>query len=79
MAKEPDKPARRNVLTGTAQPVTDSVERARGYFKDRPEPSRPPSTRKNWRREPKREEGERESVESPASEPDSDDAEEDRS
>ena len=54
MAKEPDKPARRNILTGAAQPVTDSVERARDYLKDRPEPSHRPSTRKNWRRDPQR-------------------------
>jgi nucleoside-diphosphate-sugar epimerase len=54
VAKEPDKPARRNILTGAAQPVTDSVERARDYLKDRPESSRPPSTRKNRRRDPER-------------------------
>jgi len=49
MAKEPEKPARRQILTGTAQPVTNSVERARGYLKDRPEPSRPPEpTRRGY-------------------------------
>lgn len=52
MAKNPqrDKPTARAILTGTAQSVTNSVERARGYFKDTPEPTRPPSKqRKNFR------------------------------
>jgi len=50
MAREPDKPAKRTILTGTAQPVMNSVERAREYLKDRPEPFRPESTkRKNFR------------------------------
>jgi hypothetical protein len=41
--RKPGTPRRRAILTGTAQRVADSVERARGYLKDRPEPSRPPS------------------------------------
>ena len=61
MAKDPqgDKPIPRTPLTGTAQPVTNTVERVRGFFKDRPEPSRPPSTeRKNFRKKPKAEDDE---------------------
>jgi hypothetical protein len=50
MAKEPEKPARRNILTGAAQPVTNSVERARGFLKDREEPHAPPSKRQTFRR-----------------------------
>jgi hypothetical protein len=52
MAKGPDKPARHNVLTGAAQPVTNSVERTREYLEDRPEPSPQTSKRRNrWQRE----------------------------
>jgi hypothetical protein len=51
MAKEPDRPRTKTILTGSAQPVTNSVERARGYLQHRPEPSYPPSTaRKNFRK-----------------------------
>ena len=50
MAKEPDKPGRRTILTGTAQPVTNSVERAQGFLKDHPEPSPKPSTKRNRKR-----------------------------
>ena len=51
MAKDPqsDKPIARRPLTGTAQPVTNSVERARGFLKDRPEPHAAPSKRKSVR------------------------------
>ena len=54
MAKDPerDKPIARRPLTGTAQPVTNSVERARRFLKDRPEPHAAPSKRKSFR--PKR-------------------------
>ncbi len=45
MAKEPEKPRSRTILTGTARRVTDSVERAREYLKDRPEPFRSESTK----------------------------------
>jgi hypothetical protein len=37
-------------LTGTAQSVTNSVERASGFLKDHPETSKPPSQRKNFTR-----------------------------
>jgi hypothetical protein len=51
MAKDPEreKPTARRPLTGTAQPVTNSVERARGFLKDRPEPHGAPSKRKSVR------------------------------
>ena len=51
MAKEPerDKPMARRPLTGTAQPVTNSVERAREFLKNRPEPHAAPSKRKSFR------------------------------
>jgi len=51
MAKEPEreKPIARRPVTGTAQPVTNSVERARGFLKDRPEPHAAPSKRKGVR------------------------------
>jgi hypothetical protein len=54
MAKDPKdppvKPTTRSPLTGTAQSVTNSVERARGFFKDHPEPSAPPQQpRKSFR------------------------------
>lgn len=51
MAKDPtrDKPSFRNLPTGTARPVTNSVERAREHFKSHPEPAAPPSSRKNVR------------------------------
>jgi hypothetical protein len=52
MAKEPDKPRARTILTGAAQPVSNSVERARAYLKDRPGPSSPPSRRKAARKRP---------------------------
>ena len=49
MSKDPQQRTR-PVLTGTAQPVTNSVERARAFLKERPEPSRPPAAqRKNFR------------------------------
>jgi hypothetical protein len=62
MAKEPDKPVRRTILTGTAQPVTNSVERAQGFLKGHSEPSPKPSTKRNRRRreEPKDHKSERE-------------------
>ena len=52
------KPSTRTLLTGTAQSVTNTVERAREHFKGHPEPSRPPSKdRKNRRtRKPETEE-----------------------
>jgi hypothetical protein len=53
MASDPkrDKQSTRTLLTGTAQPVTNTVERAREHFKGHPEPSRPPSKeRKNFRK-----------------------------
>jgi hypothetical protein len=38
-------------LTGAAQPVTNTTERVRELFKDRPEPSPPPPReRKNFRK-----------------------------
>ena len=38
-------------LTGAAQPVTNTTERVRELFKDRPEPSAPPQReRKNFRK-----------------------------
>ena len=45
MAKDPSppRPPKRPLLTGTAQPVANSVERAMGYLKGRPEPARPAS------------------------------------
>ena len=46
MAKDPQG----TILTGAAQPVTNSVERARGFLKDREEPHAPPSKRKKFRR-----------------------------
>jgi hypothetical protein len=51
MAKEPerDKPTARRPLTGTAQSVTNSVERARGFLKDRLEPNAAPSKGKGIR------------------------------
>ena len=50
MAKDPDKPSPRSLLTGTAQSVTNSVERAREHFKGHPEPGAPASkARKNFR------------------------------
>src|SRR5215213_7951455 len=54
MAKDPqgEKPRARSPLTGTAQPVTNSVERARRFLKDHPEPHAAPSKRKSVR--PKR-------------------------
>jgi hypothetical protein len=53
MAKEPDKPRARTILTGAARPVEDAVERAQGILKDRPGPSRPPSQeRKAVRKRP---------------------------
>jgi len=52
MAKDPQptKPSTRTILTGTAQSVTNSVERAREYFKGHAEPTAPPKERKNFRR-----------------------------
>ena len=53
---KPDKSTPRTILTGAAQPVTNSVERARKLLGDRPEPSAPPPReRKNFR--PKKSEG----------------------
>ena len=61
-----DKPSFRNPPTGAAQPVTNSVERAREHFKAHPEPAPPPPSRKNvWTRKPDPAE-----VEGPATEPD---------
>ena len=60
MARDPpgEKPRARSPLTGTAQPVTNSVERARRFLKDHPEPHAAPSKRKSFR--PKRPELEEE-------------------
>jgi hypothetical protein len=53
---KPDKSTPRTILTGAAQPVTNSVERARKLLGDRPEPSAPPPReRKNFR--PRKSEG----------------------
>jgi hypothetical protein len=42
---------RKNALpTGAAQPVTNTVERARAIFKDRAEPAAPQNERKNVRK-----------------------------
>ena len=50
MVKDPKAPPR-TILTGTAQSVSNSVERARGYFKGHPETTAaPPQARKNFRR-----------------------------
>ena len=52
MASEPkrDKPNPRSLLTGTAQPVTNSVARATEHFKGHPERTAPPAKeRKNFR------------------------------
>jgi len=51
MAKDPKAPPR-TILTGTAQSVSNSVERARGYFKSHPDATAapPPKERKNFRR-----------------------------
>jgi hypothetical protein len=74
MAKEPERPRTKTILTGSAQPVTNSVERARGYLQHRPEPSYAPSaTRKNFRK--RKPEGPRE--ENPAAQPRTDEAQSD--
>ena len=42
---------RKNALpTGAAQPVTNTVERVRAIFKDRPEPAAPQKERSNLRK-----------------------------
>ena len=45
MASNPerDKPKTRSLLTGTAQPVTNSVARAMEHFKRHPERTAPPT------------------------------------
>jgi len=65
MAKEPEreKPKARRPLTGTAQPVTNSVERAREHFKGHAEPAAPASKKRKTVRARKPD------VEEPSSEP----------
>ena len=49
--RRPGSRAPRTVLTGTAQSVSNSVERARGHFKSHPATTAPsPKERKNFRR-----------------------------
>jgi hypothetical protein len=66
MAKDPQKPTPRSLLTGTAQSVTNSVERASGFLKDRPETSKPPSQRRSFSRKKR---PEVDGVEEPTAEP----------
>jgi hypothetical protein len=66
MAKDPQNSTTRSLLTGSAQSVTNSVERASRYLKDRPEPSTPPSQRKNFTRKKR---PEVDGVEEPPAEP----------
>ena len=61
---------RQNALpTGAAQPVTNTVERVRAIFKDRPEPAAPPQKE---RRNLRKSKAEADEVEEPSAASDTD-------
>jgi hypothetical protein len=69
-APKRDQPSPRSLLTGTARPVTNSVE-AREYFKGHPEPTAAPDKERRTFRKKRRED----EAETPPTEPTTDEPE----